>query len=68
MTMNSRGIHMGMSQEEFKNAFLKDYTELKKQREKEYMDYVSIARYRRNQRRKKSLKFCNVLNMAAPSR
>lgn len=41
---------MGMSQEEFKTALLKDYAEIKKQREKEYMDYMSIAKYRRNQK------------------
>ncbi|MEL7650133.1 MAG: hypothetical protein AAGU76_18775 [Sedimentibacter sp.] len=59
---------MGMSQEEFKNTLLKDYAELKKQRDKEYMDYVSIARYRRNQHRKKYFKFCNEMSGSAASR
>ena len=53
---------MGMSQEEFKNALLKDHAEMKKQREKEYLDYVSIAKYRRNQRfnKIKIIKYCNI--------
>ncbi len=51
---------MGMSQEEFKTALLKDYAEMKRQREKEYMDYISIAKYRRNQKNYKK----KIINIA----
>lgn len=54
---------MGMSQEEFKTAILKDYAEMKRQREKEYMDYMSIAKYRRNQKNHKK----KIINIAALS-
>lgn len=54
---------MGMSQEEFKTALLKDCAEMKRQREKEYMDYMSIAKYRRNQKNYKK----KIINMPALS-
>jgi hypothetical protein len=54
---------MGMSQEEFKNALLKDCAAMKRQREKEYMDYMSIAKYRRNQKNYKK----KIINIAALS-
>ncbi|KAF5042921.1 hypothetical protein SDC9_73180 [bioreactor metagenome] len=55
---------MGMSQEEFKTALLKDYAQMKRQREKEYMDYMSIAKYRRNQKNYKK-KLINIATLSA---
>lgn len=54
---------MGMSQEEFKTALLKDYADMKRQREKEYMDYMSIAKYRRNQKNYKK-KIINIVTLS----
>ncbi|MDF2616458.1 MAG: hypothetical protein K0Q47_1113 [Sedimentibacter sp.] len=54
---------MGMSQEEFKTALLKDYAEMKRQREKEYLDYMSIAKYRRNQKNYKK-KLINISTLS----